>query len=311
MMINFNVLVPGAGGPAAINTIKSLRLSKFDGQIVSTDSDPLSAGFFLSDSYYVVPIVSDKSFIEVLIKIIKKNDIKVLMPSSGYDIYQYSIHNQLLSEMGVKAVVSRKEVLDVCQDKLLSFKKLSNRFPFAFSTLYFEQIDKFPVISKPRFGKGSKDIIKIEDLTDLKYVTAKYNNMIFQEYLPGDEYSVDVLSDLNENPLIAIPRIRIQTKAGISVKGKIIRNQYIENLCMDLAKHLGIKGPCVIQLKQSESGELKIIEINPRFGGGTFFSTLAGINFPALILDMVCNKEIVLPEVSEITILRYYEEIVL
>ena len=310
-MINFNVLVPGAGGPAAINTIKSLRLSKFDGQIVSTDSDPLSAGFFLSDSYYVVPIVSDKSFIDVLIKIIKKNNIKVLMPSSGYDIYQYSIHNQLLSEMGVKAVVSRKEVLDVCQDKLLSFKKLSNRFPFAFSTLYFEQIDKFPVIAKPRFGKGSKDIIKIEDLTDLKYVTTKYNNMIFQEYLPGVEYSVDVLSDLNENPLIAIPRIRIQTKAGISVKGKINRNQSIENLCMDLAKHLGIKGPCVIQLKQSESGELKIIEINPRFGGGTFFSTLAGINFPALILDMVCNKEIVLPEVSEITILRYYEEVVL
>jgi carbamoyl-phosphate synthase large subunit len=310
-MINLNVLVPGAGGPAAINTIKSLRLSKFDGQIVSTDSDPLSAGFFLSDSYYVVPIVSDKSFIDVLIKIIKKNNIKVLMPSSGYDIYQYSINNQLLSEMGVQAVVSRKEVLDVCQDKLLSFKKLSNIFPFAFSTLYFEQIDKFPVIAKPRFGKGSKDIIKIEDLTDLKYVTAKYNNMIFQEYLPGVEYSVDVLSDLNENPLIAIPRIRIQTKAGISVKGKINRNQYIENLCMDLAKHLGIKGPCVIQLKQSESGELKIIEINPRFGGGTFFSTLAGINFPALILDMVCNKEIVLPEVSEITIMRYYEEVVL
>ncbi len=310
-MINLNVLVPGAGGPAAINTIKSLRLSKFDGQIVSTDSDPLSAGFFLSDSYYVVPIVSDKSFIDVLIKIIKKNNIKVLMPSSGYDIYQYSINNQLLSEMGVQAVVSRKEVLDVCQDKLLSFKKLSNIFPFVFSTLYFEQIDKFPVIAKPRFGKGSKDIIKIEDLTDLKYVTAKYNNMIFQEYLPGVEYSVDVLSDLNENPLIAIPRIRIQTKAGISVKGKIKRNQYIENLCMNLAKHLGIKGPCVIQLKQSESGELKIIEINPRFGGGTFFSTLAGINFPALILDMVCNKEIVLPEVSEITIMRYYEEVVL
>lgn len=310
-MINLNVLVPGAGGPAAINTIKSLRLSKFDGQIVSTDSDPLSAGFFLSDLYYVVPIVSDKSFIDVLIKIIKKNNIKVLMPSSGYDIYQYSIHNKLLSEMGVQAVVSRKEVLDVCQDKLLSFKKLSNRFPFAFSTLYIKQIDKFPVIAKPRFGKGSKDIIKIEDLTDLTYVTAKYNNMIFQEYLPGVEYSVDVLSDLNENPLVAIPRIRIQTKAGISVKGKIIRNQSIENLCMDLAKHLGIKGPCVIQLKQSESGELKIIEINPRFGGGTFFSTLAGINFPALILDMVCNKEIVLPEVSEITILRYYEEVVL
>ena len=309
--MKFNVLVPGAGGPAAINTIKSLRLSKFDGQIIATDSDPLSAGFFLSDLYYVVPKISDKSFIEVLVEIIKNNNVKVLMPSSGYDIYQYSIHNKLLSEMGVQAVVSKKEVLDICHDKLLSFEKLSSKFPFAFSTLSHEQIDKFPVIAKPRFGKGSKDIIKIEDVTDLKYVTQKYNNMIFQEYLPGVEYSVDVLSDLNENPIIAIPRIRLQTKAGISVKAKIKRDQFIENLCKDLARHMGIKGPSVIQLKQSSSGELKIIEINPRFGGGTFFSTLAGINFPALILDMVCQREIILPNISEITILRYYEEIIL
>ena len=48
-MDTFNVLIPGAGGPAGINTIKSLRLSLFKGNIVSTDSNSLSAGFFLSD----------------------------------------------------------------------------------------------------------------------------------------------------------------------------------------------------------------------------------------------------------------------
>jgi carbamoyl-phosphate synthase large subunit len=79
---------------------------------------------------------------------------------------------------------------------------------------------------------------------------------------------------------------------------------------MDVAKFVGIRGPCVIQLKLSKSGELKIIEINPRLGGGTFFSTLAGANFPYLILEIVCNNKIILPKISEITILRYYEEIV-
>jgi carbamoyl-phosphate synthase large subunit len=80
---------------------------------------------------------------------------------------------------------------------------------------------------------------------------------------------------------------------------------------MNIAKHVGIRGPCCIQMKESAEGILKIIEINPRFGGGTIFTTLAGANFPAMIIDMINGKDIVKPTVSEITIIRYFEEIVL
>src|SRR5215208_4412072 len=294
----FNVLIPGAGGPAGINTIKSLRLSLFKGNIVSTDSNSLSAGFFLSDFYYIIPPYDDKFFIRKLLKIIKEQNIKILMPSSGFDIYGYSTNYDIIVETGAIPIVSRRKVLEICRDKLLSYKFLSN---------------KFPLIAKPRFGKGSNNIIKIEDKLDLEYVLSKFKNMIFQEYLPGTEYTVDVLSDLTEKPIMAIPRIRIDTKAGISVKGKIKRDLMIENLCKKTAETLGIKGPCCIQLKESENGELKIIEINPRFGGGTFFTTLAGANFPAMLLEMASNNSnnLIIPKVSEITVLRYFEEIVI
>ncbi|HEU4481732.1 MAG TPA: ATP-grasp domain-containing protein [Nitrososphaeraceae archaeon] len=312
-MDTFNVLVPGAGGPAGINTIKSLRLSLFKGNIVSTDSNSLSAGFFLSDFYYVIPPYDDKFFVEKLLKIIKEQNIKVLMPSSGFDIYGYSLNYDLIVEYGAIPIVSRRKVLEICRDKLLSYKFLSNRFPFAFTCEYHEKIDTFPLIAKPRFGKGSNNIIKIENKLDLKYVLGKFKNMIFQEYLPGTEYTVDVLSDLTEKPIMAIPRIRIDTKAGISVKGKIKRDLMIENLCKKTAETLGIKGPCCIQLKESENGELKIIEINPRFGGGTIFTTLAGANFPAMLLEMISNNNnnLIIPKVSEVTVLRYFEEIVI
>jgi len=311
-MDTFNVLIPGAGGPAGINTIKSLRLSLFKGNIVSTDSNSLSAGFFLSDFYYLIPPYDDKFFIEKLLKIIKEQNIKVLMPSSGFDIYGYSNNYDLIVEYGAIPIVSRRKVLEICKDKLLSYKFLSNKFPFAFTCEYYEKIDTFPLIAKPRFGKGSTNIIKIEDKLDLEYVLSKFKNMIFQEYLPGTEYSVDVLCDLTEKPIMAIPRIRIDTKAGISVKGKIKRDFMIENLCKKTAETLGIKGPCCIQLKESENGELKIIEINPRFGGGTIFTTLAGANFPAMLLEMVSNNNnLIIPKVSEITVLRYFEEIVI
>jgi carbamoyl-phosphate synthase large subunit len=136
--------------------------------------------------------------------------------------------------------------------------------------------------------------------------------MIFQEFLPGTEYTVDVLSNLNKKPVMAVARIRLQTKAGISTKGKIIRDIEMETNCMKIAQHFGIRGPCCIQMKESPDGVAKVIEINPRLGGGTIFTTLAGANFPAMIIDMVEGKEISsIPEVSEITVIRYFEEIVI
>ena len=311
-MDKFNVLVPGAGGPAGINTIKSLRLVSFKGKIISTDSNYLSAGFFLSDLYYVIPRYDDKFFIDSLLRIIKEQNIKVLMPSSGFDIYGYSDNYNLIRDYGAIPIVSRRKVLEICRDKLLSYQFLSKKFPFAFTTEYPEKINTFPIIAKPRFGKGSSNIILIENELELEFIMRKFENMIFQEYLPGTEYTVDVLSDLTEKPIMAIPRIRIDTKAGISVKGKIVQNSMIESLCKNTAETLGIRGPSCIQLKESNNGELKIIEINPRFGGGTIFTTLAGANFPAMLLELVSNNNnLVIPEVTEITVLRYFEEIVL
>ena len=190
-----------------------------------------------------------------------------------------------------------------------TYQELLPKFKVPFTTTEPDKIPSFPVIAKPRCGKGSRDVILIEDESDLRYVASKYDEMIFQRYLPGIEYTIDVLSDLNKEPLFAVPRIRLQTKGGISTKGKISRNQKMEEDCMSIAKSLGIRGPCCIQMKETEDSEPKLVEVNARLGGGTIFTTLAGANIPALILDLVEGKEISVPKISEVTVIRYFEEI--
>jgi carbamoyl-phosphate synthase large subunit len=64
-------------------------------------------------------------------------------------------------------------------------------------------------------------------------------------------------------------------------------------------------------MKESSKEQLQLIEINSRLGGGTIFSTLAGANFPAMIMDMLQGNKIEPPKISEITVIRYYEEIVI
>jgi carbamoyl-phosphate synthase large subunit len=305
------ILVPGADGPAGINTIKSLRMSKFSGKIVASDPSPISAGFFMADASEIIPEADNTLFIDHLFKIVSKHKINVLMPSSGYDIFPYSDCKDKLLELGALAVVSDKKSLEICRDKFMTHKALNSKFDLPFTTIDEKKIQEFPVIAKPRYGKGSRDILKVNDENDLRYALSKYDDLIFQEYLPGIEYTIDVLSNLKQEPLIAVPRIRLQTKAGISTKGRVIRDERIEDICKSIAGFLKINGPCCIQMKESKDGVLKFLEINPRLGGGTIFTTLAGANFPAMIVQMAKGEEPIMPKVSEITVIRYYEEIVI
>jgi carbamoyl-phosphate synthase large subunit len=305
------VLIPGAAAPAGINAIKSLRIAGYKGKIVATDSSYLSAGFFMSDFNEVIPEADDRLFVERLFEIIRRRKVQVLMPTSGFDIYPYSENRERLLEMGVHAIVSDRKSLEICRDKMQTYQYLRHDFSVPKTTDEPGDVDQFPIIAKPRFGKGSRGIIKIDDESDLKYISSKMTDLIYQEFLPGTEYTIDVLSDLNEKPLIAVPRIRIQTKAGISTKGKIVRDIELEENCLKIARCIRIRGPCCIQMKESSDGTLKLVEVNPRMGGGTIFATLAGINFPSLLLDLIEDKEIVIPKISEVTIIRYFEEIVI
>jgi len=307
---NSIVLVPGASAPAAINTIKSLKMVNYPVKIISSDTNPISAGFYLSDAHEVLPEVENQSYTTRLFEIISKHNIGILMPSSGYDIYNFSRNKGNLLDRGAVAVVSDEDVMEKCRDKMETFTFLSQKFASPYTTVDPNKIIEFPLIAKPRFGKGSKGVVKIDNDDDLKYVQSKNDNLIFQEYLPGTEYTIDVLSDLEGEPIIAVPRIRLQTKAGISTIGKIVKDDSISETCKSIAKYLKIIGPCCIQMKETKDGILKVVEVNPRLGGGTIFTALAGANFPSMILDMVKGKKVEPPVISEITVVRYFEEIV-
>lgn len=305
------ILVPGAAAPAGINAIKSLRMGGFQGKIVATDSSYLSPGFFMCEVNEVIPEADNHSFIDRLNEIVEKYGVNLLLPTSGFDIYPYSEFRDQLIKRGAFPVVSDMDSLVTCKDKKLTYERLKSKFDLPFTTTDPNEISSFPVMAKPRYGKGSRDIMRLDNTDDIGYVTSKMKDLIFQEFLPGTEYTIDVLSDLDKKAILAVPRIRIQTKAGISTKGRILKNRRIEEECKQIADFIGIRGPCCIQMKEDANGIIKLVEINPRMGGGTIFTALAGANFPMMLIDMVEHKQVKMPEVNEITVIRYYEEIVI
>ena len=279
-----NILFLGAGGPAAD--------TQREHKIISVDCDELAVGFYMSDESYIVPKNSSKFYHDKLKEIIEKENIDLILPTSD-DIEQISMLKNIYYE-NINLFMSDYNVITTCHDKMLFYKKCKDDFPLPYT------INK-PLFKKPIRGKGSRDVELIEN----------NGQEIYQEYLPGTEYTIDVFSDMKSNVLSAVPRIRLQTKAGISAKGKIVRDKYIESQCRKLAKFLRLKGPSCIQMKEDDNGNPKFIEVNPRFGGGTYFTTLAGVNFVKMIIDLIeDNIPISVSKPKEIIILRHFEEII-
>lgn len=69
------------------------------------------------------------------------------------------------------------------------------------------------------YGVGSKGIRIVEP--EDKLIVG--DEQFAQEFITGDEYTVDVLCDREGNPSYIIPRRRVEVKSGVATKVFIIR----------------------------------------------------------------------------------------
>lgn len=67
------ILVTGAGGAPSTNFVRSLRLAPEKFHLIGTDSNPYYLMRAETDTRYLVPHITDKSFLPLIKKIIKKD----------------------------------------------------------------------------------------------------------------------------------------------------------------------------------------------------------------------------------------------
>ena len=302
------ILVTSAGGPAAIGVMKSLQ--NFDGgknnhSIVATDITELSAGFLWADRGFVVPRANDINYLYEIQKIILDKKIDVVLPTGNLEIE----HFEPLSKI-TTVFMSDSKTIKLCNDKWEFYNKVKGDFDIPY-TWQDNDIKWNGCFARPRYELGgSRGTLHCNDIHQYMSTYNSDVEYIYSEYLPGQEYTIDVLCDM-ENPLISIVRKRLETKAGISSKAEIIRDEYMENECKRMCRFLGLKGPVCIQMKNDENGVPHFVEVNPRFGGGTYFTTLAGVNFVEIIIGILENKQLFINEPKLIKVARYYEEMVI
>jgi carbamoyl-phosphate synthase large subunit len=339
------VFITGAGAPGAPGIIKSLRkVEERQIDIYGGDARPdISVGEGLLDKIFQIPFPESPGFIERMIQICSDEKIDVVIPLVTRELSVLSSNKKLFSEKGVSISVSDPEALAIANNKYLLMKFCSeNNIPVpAFQLVKtlpeFKEASRslgYPqkkICFKPPVSNGLRGFRIIDDSQDKLFslMNEKPNNiyigfedfisicnsadsfpeLIVMEYLPGDEYSVDVLVN-NGRFISAIPRSRDHIKMGISFVGTVVRDMEIINYSRMVVEGLKLNGNIGLQFRRDKNGIPKIIESNPRVQGTIVLCTAAGENMVYEAIKLVLDEKFPLPEVNwGVKMIRYWDEL--
>jgi len=325
MNSELRILITGAGAPGIMGTIHSLRNNYEQRQIylVGTDINIEAVGKYLCNNFHVLPPATDAdNYLRSLKNICMKEKINVIIPQNTRELLLLAHNQKMFIEIGTRIVISNPEAINRANDKFELMKVCkANDIPVS----NFEIVSNFDrlleaakklgwpdkkIVVKPPSSNGQRGVRIIDEGRDLKesfysekpsnlYTTvddlnrilgSSFPELIVTEYLPGEEYSVDMIR--KGNFITVIPRKRELIRSGITFNGAVENRKDIIEYSLKLAEILNLEYCFGFQFKLDENRIPKILESNPRVQGTMVLSTIAGANIIYSSVKLLLGEDI-------------------
>jgi carbamoyl-phosphate synthase large subunit len=310
------VVVTSAGSAPAVAVIQALKAQReIPVRIVAADMDPLSVGFQLADDFALIPCASHPEYVAQLLELCRRSHATALFPIIDEELQKVADAASDFVSRGVSVITNSPEAVRTARDKWLTFKWCRSQDvltpeSWLVNDPTFPRV--FPMVLKPRSGRGSVGVEIVRSERELEFYLARGGDLMIQQWIDGTEYTVDILGDRLGRVLSAVPRERLVTKAGMCVKGRTTRRAELLDLAVAVAERFPLTPRGNLQFKQSmQDRRYYLIEVNPKFGAGLPLTTAAGVNMPLLLLKMSLGAA-VSPRIGEfrdgLVMLRHWAE---
>lgn len=259
--------------------------------VVGADKSELAPALHLCDRAVVTPEVLAPSYVPALLNAARDEHIDLLIPLIDHELLVIAGARERFSEMGCNALISDVPVVETCRDKLKTFACLTEHDietprTWAVADAPAAEARRYPYFMKPRRGSASLGNYKIHNDAELETFGRLVKEPIIQEFVEGIEHTLDVYTGFDGRPRCVVPRRRLEVRWGEVSKGQVIKDpRLIETGCRVVEALGGCRGVVTIQCIVTPDGRIRVIEINPRFGGGAPLSMLAGADLAGWIID--------------------------
>lgn len=296
----------------------ALKNAGIDGKVITADPEYNAPSLQAGDENYVIPEQTDSNYIESIVEICKKHQVNCLVPLNDWEVPQISAHKNELEKLGVSVFAPDLNIVKKVRDKA-KYWELLEHFGVKTPLTYLNVEDakkalekqevSFPLIVKPRNGSASIGVEIIDNVEDLEFayqlVVRKIkespldgdtsreaeDNVIIQEVIEGDKFSLDMFNDLNGRFLTSFARKQLGMRGGDIDRCITVNIPELTEIAQRLAKgfsHAGYMN-CDVYFNGTD---YYIIDINPRFGGGYAFTHSAGADIPAAIIALTTGKQV-------------------
>jgi carbamoyl-phosphate synthase large subunit len=305
------ILVTGAGGAAGVTVIRALMAAGH--RVVAVDRDPMAVGMRLAHAAQMIPGPDDPEFADFVCKLSVHQGAKAVISTVSEELSNLANHREFFDEARIATWFPDRGVVQACIDKwLFHLAAKSAGLPVPPTNLGSAEGVPGPWIVKPRFGRGSRDILWADTRSDLEWALGHVPGPLVQTRLAGREFTVDALVGRDGAFAGAVPRWRLATRGGISTKGETFTNDALLRLVENLLRSVAMRGAANVQGFASRDGNIMFTEINPRFSGGLALSLAAGADLVGQYVNGLFELPIETAKLhyrSGVKMLRYFDEV--
>ena len=290
--------------------------------------DQLTNSLFV-DKYYQVPKYTDPTYVDVLLDICKKESVDVFFPHISMELPYILERMADFEALGVKVAISDKETLATanCKYHLYEFMKAKGlTVPKYFLVDSAETLRKRicelgfpqrPVCVKMTENSGSRGVrivradisksylfmhdkpssmnVTLDEMCEILEDCNPMPTIIAMEFLPGVEYTVDLLADHGKTLYIA-GRRNTTSSMSIAQTSVVEKNDVAYKLCEDIVRELNLDGNIGFDFMMDENDTPWLTDLNPRVTATIIIYAGAGMNFPYLRVKQLLGEN--MPKVN-------------
>jgi carbamoyl-phosphate synthase large subunit len=291
-----NILILSAGRRVELVTAfrEALADLNIQGKVMCTDIAPeLSSACLVADAFFTVPRASDSYYIDSLKTICQENSVKLVIPTIDTDLEKLSYSKEAFRSFGCHISVPEPGFVAACRDKRKT-AALFESLQIATPAIYDNKAIQFPCFCKPYNGSSSVGAFVLNNAAELTENILNNKDNMFMELISKEyiEVTIDCYYSKQNQLQCLVPRERIEIRSGEVSKGVTRKGVVYNYLLKRLKKIPGVVGCITVQVfYNKKTGDIKGLEINPRFGGGFPLSYAAGANYPAFLLEEYINNK--------------------
>lgn len=313
-----NILILSAGTRnKVVQAFKEALHGK--GRVIATDCSNLAPALYDADAFYIVPRITEEGYVDKILDICVRERITGVFSLIDPELSLLAKNRDRFLQIGTTPVVSDYDLVEKCFDKYSFYKMLKKmKVPTAkcYTDMYrfLDELDHakilYPVFVKPITGSASININEVRSDDELAVLFARFDDLMIQEYMDGQEYGADVYIDMISGKCTHIfLKKKIKMRAGETDKSVSVKIPELFDQIVSLTETLGFRGMIDIDIFERD-GKYLFSEINPRFGGGYPHAYACGVDFASLLvrnLEGLANEPAIGHYAENICMMKYNE----